>query len=297
MASIDLHMHSTFSNDGEFTPKQLVSLCLQAGLTHSAIADHNSVGGIPEALSAAKGTGMIIIPAVELDCHINGTILHLLGYGIDHTNPIFVELESTLHKQEQDNSAELMQKVRDLGIDFDDNFIATLAFDGVITPEMIAEAALLHDKKAQNPLLDPYREDGERSDNPFVNFYWDHCSQGKPAFVAMNYMSLEEAIELVHNNCGAAILAHPGNNVKEDIVLLEEIFHQDVQGLEAFSSYHNPQQISFYRVYAETHGLLITCGSDFHGKTKKNIKLGSSPCDGLEAQMIDALMRAIDQRH
>jgi len=101
----------------------------------------------------------------------------------------------------------------------------------------------------------------------------------------------------VHNNGGAAILAHPGNNVKEDITLLEEIIKYGVQGLEAFSSYHNPEQISFYRSYAETHRLVITCGSDFHGKTKKNIKLGSSPCDGLEAQMIEALMRAIDQKH
>ena len=50
---IDLHMHSKYSDDGEFTPTQLVEQCHKAGIKVMAIADHNSVKAIDEAKEAA----------------------------------------------------------------------------------------------------------------------------------------------------------------------------------------------------------------------------------------------------
>lgn len=294
MATIDLHIHSNFSNDADFSPTALVDLCLQAGLTHAAIADHNSVKAIGEALHAAKGTGLEIIPAIEMDCVVDGIVFHLLGYGIDYSNQDFEDIENNIHQQEQDNSARLMHLVRQLGIEFEDDVVEKLAFDGVITGEMIAEAALIYDSRAKNPLLDPYRGAGERSDNPYVNFYWDVCSQGKPAYVPMDFISLAQAIEMVRSNHGVPVLAHPGLQVKEDLSLLDAVIAEGVVGIEVYSSYHNPQQVSVYQEAALTNHLLMTCGSDFHGKAKKNIKIGGIICEGLEQRMIGDLFQKIN---
>lgn len=291
MTTVDLHIHSHYSNDGDFSPAALVDLCLQAGLTHAAIADHNSAKGIGEAVAAAEKTQLTIIPAIELDCVFKGTILHLLGYGIDHTAPIFDEIEMDVHEQEQSNSGLLMRLVRQLGIDFDDDMIAALAYDGVVTGEMIAEAALIYDAEAKNPLLDPYRGDGDRADNPYVNFYWDYCSQGKPAFTPMHFMSLSQAIEIIHTQHGVPTLAHPGIQVKEDQIFLERIIAEGISGIEVYSSYHNQDQVNYYRDAALLNDLLMTCGSDFHGKTKKNIKIGGIDCEGTEERIVAGLMR------
>jgi 3',5'-nucleoside bisphosphate phosphatase len=294
LTTVDLHLHSHFSNDADFSPTELVHRCLAAGLTHAAIADHNAVSGVAEAQKAAAGTGLGIISAVELDCQYDGLVLHVLGYGIDHTASIFSEIEDDLHQQEKDNSAHLIERVLQLGFDFDDAVIAELAFDGVVTGEMIAEAALLFDSEAKNPLLDPYRDDGARSDNPFVNFYWDYCSQGKPAYIPMNFPSLSQAVDVIRSNHGVPVLAHPGLQVKRDAALLEGIIAEGIAGLEVYSSYHTLPDAHYFQQAARAHALLMTCGSDFHGKTKKSIKIGGINCQGQDWSIISALIEKIN---
>jgi 3',5'-nucleoside bisphosphate phosphatase len=293
MATIDLHMHSDYSTDGEFSPAKLVDLCVKAGLTHAAIADHNSVRGITEALHAAEGTRLTVIPGVELDCDYKGINLHLLGYGIDYNAPVLSQIEQDTRQQAQDNSALLMRLVRQLGIDFEDAVVAGLTHDGVVTGEILAEAALIFDRDGKNPLLDPYRGNGDRGDNSYVNFYWDFCAQGRPAYTPMNFLSLAQAIEIVQSLGGVPILAHPGLNVKEDHKLLAEIIAVGVLGIEAYSSYHNSAQVAFYRDSAHSYGLLVTCGSDFHGKTKKSICIGGVDCEGQEDKIITQLTHQI----
>ena len=146
----------------------------------------------------------------------------------------------------------------------------------MITGEIIAEVALQDERN--HPLMKEYLPGGSRSDNPFVNFYWDYCAQSKPAYVPIHYISLKEAVDMIHAAGGIAVLAHPGNNTKENLSLIDAIFAYDVKGMEVYSSYHSPEQIAFYKDYAEQHYLMITMGSDFHGKTKPSIALGGSHC-------------------
>jgi 3',5'-nucleoside bisphosphate phosphatase len=293
MATIDLHMHSSYSTDGEFSPAQLVDLCLEAGLTHAAIADHNSVRAITEAWRTAEGTRLSVIPGIELDCDYKGINLHLLGYGIDHNAQVFSQIEEDTLQQALDNSALLMRLVRQLGIDFEDAVVSGLAHEGVVTGEILAEAALMYDCEEKNPLLGPYRGNGERSNNPYVNFHWDFCAQGKSAYTPMEFISLAQAIEIVKSQHGVPVLAHPGLNLNEDHKLLKEIIAAGVLGIEAYSSYHNPAQVVFYRDAAHSSGLLLTCGSDFHGKTKKSIRVGGVDCEGQEGEIINRLTSQI----
>ncbi|MGL5379085.1 PHP domain-containing protein [Clostridium sp.] len=274
MSYIDLHVHSHYSDDGEFSPKDLIDLALENGIKYLSIADHNSVDGINEALEYSNGKDIKIIPAIELDCTIDNVNLHLLGYDINYKNNIFKKIEDDIISQEQIASKKRIKLIRELGINFDDEVINSLSKNGVVNGEMIAEAAIIFDSKCENPLLKPYYKGGLRSDNPYVNFYWDFCSQGNPAYVEVKYISLEEAIRVILDNGGTPILAHPGNNIKENKELLDKIISCGVKGIEVYTTYHNKDKTQFYKEYALSNNLLITCGSDFHGKTKPNINIG-----------------------
>lgn len=289
MGTIDLHFHSIISDDGEFTPTALMERCAKNGVRVAALADHNSVRGVPEALRAAKTHGVTLIPATELDCTCGGVGLHVLGYNIDPAEPDFAENEQTVLAQAQAASGKMLELVRGLGLAVRDEDAFALAHDGVVTGEIIAEAALANPANEGNALLAPYRPGGARADNPFVNFYWDYCAQGKPAYVPIRYLTLKQAVALIERAGGIPVLAHPGNNVHEDASLLCAIADEGVRGIEVFSSYHTPKQTAFYRAQAELLGLFMTCGSDFHGKTKPAIELGSVDCAGAEEQMLRAL--------
>ena len=57
---IDLHVHTTAS-DGTFTPSDVVLLAKKAGLAAMAITDHDTVGGIEEAVNKAKEENLELI--------------------------------------------------------------------------------------------------------------------------------------------------------------------------------------------------------------------------------------------
>lgn len=294
MSYIDLHMHSFYSDDGEFKPRELVDLCLEKNIKYFSIADHNCAKAIEEAKEYCRGKDIEIIPAIELDCTIDKVNLHVLGYGIDYRKSIFNEIEENIIFQEQAASKKRMKLVRELGIDFSDEDIKSLSRNGVVNGEMIAEAAIKFDKNHENSLLMPYYENGSRSDNPYVNFYWDYCAQGKPAYAEVKFIDLQEAIKIIEESGGIPVLAHPGNNVKENMNLLESIISCGIKGIEVYSSYHSKEQVSFYREFALKHNLLLTCGSDFHGKTKPSIFIGDTDCEKNEEIIISELKKSLD---
>lgn len=188
---IDLHMHSKYSDDGQYTPSELVEMCHRSGIKIMAIADHNSVKAIDEAKEAAKKYDIKYISATEIDCTYNGINLHVLGYGIDYHHEDFKRLEQNVLDQELKCSKEKILLTNKLGFEVDEEALNKLSANGVYTGEMFGEVLLNDPRYQEHPLLKPYREGGARSDNPYVNFYWDYYSQGKPCYTKIIYPSLK----------------------------------------------------------------------------------------------------------
>lgn len=273
MSKIDLHIHSSFSADGEFTPQELMQMCKEQGMMLVAITDHNSVRGVAGALAAADG--MRVLSGVELDCTCGGRGFHLLGYGFDYTRKEFLEIEQNILKQEQaaaEKKIDLFQK--ETGIQINTAEVFAAAENGVVTGELIAEHLLSQKNAAQHQLLLPYLQGGAKSDMPNVRFYWDFFSEGKAAYVPIRYLALSDAVRLIHSAGGIAVLAHPGQNLTMGDALLTTIISESIDGIEVFSSYHNKAATEHYAEVAKQCHLLATCGSDFHGKHKPNIVLG-----------------------
>lgn len=276
---IDLHMHSRYSDDGEFTPSELIERCAEKGVCMASVTDHNCVKANEEAAKTAKEKGIRYIPGIEIDCTYQGTDFHVLGYGIDFRSSDFEEVEKNIEDQSFRASLDRLAGTQALGFGrITEKNMWELSknndWQGNWTGEMFAEVLLAMPEYADHPLLKPYRPGGERSDNPYVNFYWDYYSQGKPCYAKIDYPAMGQIVDMIHQNQGVAVLAHPGVNLKGKEFLLDGILSLGMDGIEAFSSYHNAKQAEYYFRKAQEKKILVTCGSDFHGKTKPSIGIG-----------------------
>lgn len=295
---LDLHMHSLYSDDGEFTPAQLVEQCSAQGIIVMSITDHNSIRANSEAERLAAEHGICYIPGIEIDCMFEGVGFHVLGYGINYHSDDFMRIEKNVEKQTIDASAKLLQKTQELGFPITEEDVFAVSRTAhrpeIWTGEIFAEVLLGKPEFAEHPLLAPYRPGGSRSDNPFVNFYWDYYSQGKPCHVRIEYPPMEEVIDIIHKNGGIAVLAHPGVNLKGREHLLKPLLELPFDGIEAFSSYHTVQQAEYYHGAAAFRNILTTCGSDYHGKTKTSVHLGGyATIAGIDLSQIEKVVLAM----
>jgi predicted metal-dependent phosphoesterase TrpH len=135
----------------------------------------------------------------------------------------------------------------------------------------------------------PYRKGGPRDDYPYVNFYWDYFGQGKPCYTNLDFPDLIEAIKMVKDNGGRAVLAHPGLSLKNHRSLFSEIALSGINGVEAFCSYHSEDDAKYFYEQAERLGLFVTCGSDYHGKNKPAVFLRKTGCFLSDAEMENQL--------
>ena len=289
----DLHIHSFYSNDGEFSPAVLADKCVQSKIQVMAVTDHNTVAATKEAKSAAKLHKIKYIPGIEIDCTFKNTNFHVLGLGIDYSDTVFQEIEDNIRAQGKTISHMRLEKIQELGFAINESDLNALAQDSywpeTWTGEMFAEVILSHPQYQNDTRLDTYRPGGGRSDNPLANFYWDFFAQGKPCFAKATFPDMQKIIDIIHQTHGLAILAHPCVNLKEKLYLLDGIVKIGIDGIEAFSSYHSKEQAAFMYKFAKEHGLITTCGSDFHGKIKPAINLGQHHCT-LSNDEINALL-------
>ncbi len=276
---IDLHMHSIYSSDGEYTPKELLKLSKKAGYRFISITDHNSIKGSIEAIKLSKNYNIKVYSGIELDCNIKGINIHLLGYDFKGDINPFIEVEENVLKLEKQRATLMLEKAFGLGLKFDKEKAYVKGFDGIVTGESIAEAALNDARNIDNEILKPYRKNGNRSDNPYVNFYWDYFSMGKPCYVPIEFMSFEEANKMILDAKGISIIAHPSITVKRNPELIKYMINKGVSGIEVYSSYHNEDDIYYYNNLCDELNVIKSIGTDFHGKTKPSIYLGSVKTD------------------
>lgn len=290
MNSIDLHVHSSFSLDGELSPEQIVAQSQRGGLEVISITDHNSVKAVRPAQEVAIDLEIHVISGIEIDCTHGDLHLHVLGYGIDVLNPAFPRIEETALEQERAYVPRLIRRLNDLGFAIDEVEVLR-ASSTIPTPEFVAEYLLQRPEYMDDERLLAYRSDGSRGDMPYFNFYRDFCAEGKPAYIEKQWPELGSVVNVIRGTGGIPILAHPGASLRNPEKQLPVLLEAGVAGIEAFSSYHSPETTQYYLEKAERYGIGVTCGSDFHGKNKPTIALGSVECNGHSQQIIDFLLQ------
>jgi len=268
-------LHSCHSNDGEKSIPEIIRMCMENHVQLFSITDHNGIRGASEAVRLCAGENSLqFIPGIEIDCNFRGTDLHLLGHQVNRNDPVFEALEQEVEKKYLDATPEILQNLGQLGIEIDLEELMIKSGGKAPTGELMAELLLENPEHGGHPKLKPYFPGGHRSDMPLINFYLDFLAQGKPAHVEIRHMDFYEALELVNNSGGIPIVAHPGLNFKGREELVIDLLDHGARGLEVFNNYHDDTQTAYFADLIRKKGAIMTCGSDYHGKTKPLISIG-----------------------
>lgn len=254
IAWADLHIHTNRS-DGLLPPARVVELAKAAGLRAIAITDHDDVSAIDAAFAAGAKLGIEIITGIELSVSHKQFDVHVLGYVFDYRQP---RLGAFLHNFQQARWLRLdriLAKLAALGRPLSKASVLAKAGQGSIGRPHIADAMV------EEGLVDNYLD-------AFNRFLAD----GKPAYVPKMKLSATEAIQLVHEAGGLAAIAHPGQDIPDEILM--DMISAGIDAIETVHPRHGAARQKYYAALAETHGLLTTGGSDFHGGRKDDENIG-----------------------
>lgn len=159
MSKIDLHIHSCYSEDGEYSPGALVQMCSDAGIRLMAIADHNTVAGVEEAVKRAEQLQMRCYPAIEIDCTYDGVNFHVLGYEVDYKSADFHAIEENVRKQCASTSKERLHLINKLGFFLTERDLIEIAsntyWNEYWTGDIFAEVLLRKSEYAESEILKP----------------------------------------------------------------------------------------------------------------------------------------------
>jgi hypothetical protein len=268
---IDLHIHTTASSDGQHGPEEIFEMSKGLKLEAIAFADHNSVGSVDQGLRISRELGIEFIPCIEINTHYKGYDFHLLGYFIDHRDERLLRWLEGLGEQKKRQIRQQVKRLTELGFALSVDDVERLSAGREPTGVSYLNALLEREENRGDPRLMAYI-DGGRSKSPYLNFYLDYLAGGKPASVPIQFISTHQAIELVQSLGGISILAHPAQ-VKDERLL--ELIEAGLEGIEVYSSYHGTEDEDYFKGVCDRFGLLVTAGSDFHGREiKPDVLLG-----------------------
>jgi len=242
----DLHVHTTAS-DGALSPAAVVRDAAGAGLAAVAIADHDTLDGIPEATQAARRfPSLRVVPAVEINTDHGRTEVHILGYFPDLDDGPFREFLRQQVASRGNRASLMVERLRGLGFDITMERVAALATGGVIGRPHVAAAL------AEKGYVASFHEAMERL-----------LARGRPGYVPRHKLSPGQAVRAVVRASGVPVLAHPGAPPCDE--LIDDLVTDGLQGVEAYHPLHTPAQQKRFARAARERGLVVTGGSDFHG--------------------------------
>lgn len=276
---IDLHTHSSVS-DGTDPPGVLVEAAKACGLDVVALTDHDTFAGIPEAVEAGRRAGITVLGGVELSTQFDGRSVHLLGYGCRTDDPPLTAELARLRTGRTGRLDAMLDKLADLGVSLTADEVWRQAGSAPslgrphVADAMVAKGFVADRDEAFARYLD---DDG-------------------PAYVPRYATDLADAIGLIHDAGGAAVLAHPwarGSAATLTAETIAKLAAGALDGIEADHPDHDAGTREALRALGARLGLVCTGSSDHHGTGKTNNPLGA--CTTTEAAYDDLLRRIGDR--
>ena len=260
---VDLHVHSSHS-DGTCTPARLVAIAQQKGLGAFALTDHDSASGIGEAVRAAEGTGIEVIPGAEMSTQYQNTDIHIVGLFLPYQDPEFQRQIREFGDERIARNEKMCRLLTEGG------YPVTLSVLQQENPGSVITRAHIGRYLFEHGYVSSISDAFERL-----------IGSGCPYFVPRARISPEKAIRFIHSFGGLAILAHPFQYIpdlgeKSLLQLLDQLADTcALDGIEAYYTGYSHGEIEKIKGWATARGLLLSGGSDFHGDNKPGIEMGT----------------------
>lgn len=278
---IDMHTHTNYS-DGELSPEELIKLAIFKNIKTLAITDHNTIEGIKTInrnSSLIINSGINIINGIELSAKVDRGTMHILGYNIDINNTTLNKKLLTLKDNSINSILSILEQIkRDYGI--------------VFGYEDIKELINANHNLGRIDIAKLCIKYGYASNikDAFNKYLISAYNKTKDMNKKMNY---QECLELIRNSGGITVLAHPKSlnlSEKEFLILLKDMIKCGLEGIEVYHSTHTQEEIAGYQQMANQYNLLISGGSDYHGKgIKPDIELGTGKNNNLKIKKLSLL--------
>lgn len=255
--TIDLHAHTTAS-DGLLAPSALVELAVARGIRSLAVTDHDTTGGVAEAMTAGRALGVTVIPGVEINTTVAGHEVHILGYFIDYRHPQLQAFFAEQRIGRERRATRMVENLQALGMPLSLDAVRAEAQDAPLGRPHVARAMVAA---------------GYARSVPDAFLYW--LRAGRPAYVARTELTPQTATGVIRRFGGVPVLAHPASllDLESWVARLSDV---GLAGLECYYPGYRPAVRSALLALARRYQLIPTGGSDFHSPDRRRgILLGS----------------------
>jgi len=254
---IDLHAH-TLASDGSDRPEELVAAAAAAGVEVLAVTDHDTVAAVAAARAAGERLGVEVLAGCEVTATVGDRVVHVLLYGSGLLEPDLADAVQVGRRGRDDRNRAIGERLERLtGVGYDD--AVAVAGDSVLSRAHFARALI-----ARGAVAD------------VAEAFDRYLSSGRPAYVPAPSVSVTDAVALAAKAGGVAVLAHPGRLAAgERDRVVGEALEAGVDGVEVWHSQHDPELCRSLDALVARHGLLATGGSDYHGRHKPDVRVGT----------------------
>ncbi len=252
---IDLHTHSSVS-DGTETPSQLVRAAIAAGVGTIGLTDHDSTAGWHEAFVAAEGTGLTIIPGMELSTNYGPASVHMLAYLFDPLDGAIIAETARIRDGRLHRAERIVERI---AVDYDltwDDVLAESTDGSTLGRPHIADALV---RKGHVP----NRSAAFESILHWRSGYYEKYYAPSPL----------EGVRMIVAAGGVPVLAHPATHGRYRPMsdqVIRELADEGLFGLELDHRDNTEEGKRQLRALAQRYGLEITGASDYHGEGKPN---------------------------
>lgn len=260
---IDLHTHSSVS-DGTETPADLIASAVEAGLGTVALTDHDSTAGWGEAAEAVRGTGLSLVPGMELSTRIGMNSVHMLGYLFDPASSGLLAVTERLRDDRLHRAERMVERI---GADYD------LVWDDVLAQASVG-ATLGRPHIADALVAKGYARDRSAAFAGILHWrsgYYEPHEAPNPL----------TGVRLIREAGGVPVLAHPATRGREPNIPRTHLLELIEAGLAGFEIGHRENTEGgreSLRELARQFDLIVTGSSDYHGDGKPN-RLGENSTD------------------
>lgn len=281
---IDAHCHTDCS-DGVLSIKDRMHFIKECGYPAGTITDHDYISSSMVAEAERAEPDLMFVPGIELTSSYSGKTVHILGYFVNPDNTGLKKHIAATDKREKAVTDRMLEILyRDYGIEIsgDDFITGSEHVNYHLMLVKVLAGKLGFDKKK---VFECYIGSMEKAGAGWMDFF--SCT-------------VKEAISLIHDADGIAVLAHPGHEADPSMEDMGFLYHDEslikkyisygLDGIEYHCPSHSDKENKFYLDLCEKYNLLPTEGSDCHGNDNY---LGPSLMDKFKTDFNDGYERMV----
>ena len=237
-------------------------------LSAFALTDHDTIAGCIE-IKKYLPKDIKFIAGTELTCLADTVKCHILGYNCNPENETLNQLilkGKQLRRQKLDKRIQYLSDIWNVNLTQDEldwlysrNSVVKIHIGNILVNRGLADNNIDAMKK-----------------------YLDGCQTGNTRFDGA------EGIQTIEESGGIPVWAHPLGGEGEKHLSPDEFYKKfdimksfGIKGLECYYSRYNLDEIKFLVDFASKNNMLISGGSDYHGRNK-TVKFGQLNTDNTE---------------